>query len=131
MRMKKEKYHLEYVFDRVSLDSLWRNLSTGVGLSEWFADEVNMEGEQVSFSWSEGDEDIAHITNLNPGESIRFEWADEPGTYLEFCVHTAELTGSRSLEITDFAERAEQIGSIELWDRQIDRLRHVLGVSNS
>lgn len=128
--MNKEKYHLEYVFDRVSLESLWRNLSTDIGLSEWFAEEVYIDGEVVSFSWAEGDEDKAHITSISPCQYIRFEWVEEPGTYLEFCVHTAELTGARSLEITDFAERNEQLDSIELWDRQIERLRHVLGVLN-
>lgn len=128
--MNKEKYHLEYVFDRVSQDSLWRSLSTAIGLSEWFAEEVDIQDNEISFVWTAGHKDKASIINITSGSCIRFEWLDEPDTYLEFCVHTAELTGSRSLEITDFAEREEQIAAIELWDKQIERLRYALGLMN-
>lgn len=38
--MKKEKFHIEYIFDKVSRRSLWNHLTTALGLSAWFADEV-------------------------------------------------------------------------------------------
>ncbi|KGN70120.1 START-like domain-containing protein [Porphyromonas sp. COT-239 OH1446] len=128
--MKKEKYHLEYVFDRVSQDSLWRKLSTEDGLVEWFADGVMIEGDRIHFCWSDEDCSSATISEVRSGEAIRFDWEDDPGTYMEFCIHTTELTGSRSLEITDFAESVERMIAIGLWDKQIDRLKHSLGVQH-
>ena len=38
--MKKEKFHIEYIFDKVSRRSLWNHLTTPPGLSAWFADDA-------------------------------------------------------------------------------------------
>ena len=40
--MKKEKFHIEYIFDKVSRRSLWNHLTTPPGLSAWFADDVTI-----------------------------------------------------------------------------------------
>jgi hypothetical protein len=38
--MKKEKYHIEYVFDKAGKAGLWDYISSVAGLGEWFADKV-------------------------------------------------------------------------------------------
>ena len=42
--------------------------------------------------------------------SIRYRWMDEEdeNAYFEFQIHSHELTGSTSLQITDFAEQDEK-----------------------
>ena len=62
--------------------------------------------------------------------SIRYRWVDEEdkNVYFEFSIHTAELTGATTLEITDFAEPHEQKDSINLWDSQIEGLKRTLGI---
>ena len=50
--MRKEKFHIEYVFDKVSRKSLWNQLTTGMGLSSWFADEVKIKNEHYVFCWN-------------------------------------------------------------------------------
>ena len=48
--------------------------------------------------------------------------------YFEFQIHTHELTGSTSLQITDFAEPDEKRDSIDLWDTQVEELKRTLGI---
>ena len=50
--MKKEKFHIEYIFDKVSRRSLWNHLTTALGLSAWFADEVIINDNLYTFKWS-------------------------------------------------------------------------------
>ena len=128
--MKKEKFHIEYVFDKVSKRSLWNHLTTPPGLSSWFADDVNVDDDEYAFFWDRTREN-ATVIYLKPEVCIRFRWEGEEdyeNVYFEFRIHTIELTGSVALEITDFAEPSEKTDSISLWDSQIDELKRTLGV---
>ncbi|MDH6313974.1 uncharacterized protein YndB with AHSA1/START domain [Parabacteroides sp. PFB2-10] len=127
--MKKEKFHIEYVFDKVSKRSLWNHVTTPPGLSSWFADDVMIDGSTYTFIWDK-EEELAEVIALRPEISVRYRWIDdeEEDTYFEFKLHTIELTGSTALEITDFAEADEKEDAIDLWDSQIDRLKRSLGI---
>lgn len=127
--MKKEKFHIEYVFDKVSRRSLWNQLTTPLGLSAWFADEVNIKNNLYTFKWKK-EEQEAEVIAYKPEISIRYRWIDEEdeNAYFEFIIHTIELTGSTALEITDFAEPDEKKDSINLWDSQVDDLKRTLGI---
>jgi len=126
--MKKEKYHIEYVFDKVSKRSLWNHLTTPPGLSSWFADNVDINGDTYIFSWNKTRE-TAQVLAMKPEAYVRFKWEEElENVYFEFRIHTIELTGAVALEITDFAEPLEKKDSISLWDTQVDRLKRTLGV---
>ncbi|MDR0393611.1 MAG: hypothetical protein LBH77_00475 [Tannerella sp.] len=126
--MKKEKFHIEYVFDKVSKRSLWNHLTTPPGLSSWFADEVEVKDDTCIFSWNKTKEE-AKVTYMKPYICVRYQWADEEeNVYFEFRIHTIELTGAVALEITDFAEPSEKMDAISLWDSQVDELKRTLGV---
>ena len=126
--MKKEKFHIEYVFDKVSKRSLWNHITSPPGLSSWFADDVNVVGDKYTFMWNKTKENATAIY-MKPETCIRFRWeGEEDNVYFEFRIHTIELTGSVSLEITDFAESSEKSDSISLWDTQVDVLKRTLGV---
>jgi uncharacterized protein YndB with AHSA1/START domain len=126
--MKKEKFHIEYVFDKVSKRSLWNHLTTPPGLSSWFADDVNIVGDKYVFMWNKTQE-TAMVILIKPEIYIRFRWEeDDDNVYFEFRIHTIELTGSVALEITDFAEPSDKSDSISLWDTQVDELKRTLGV---
>lgn len=127
--MKKEKFHIEYVFNKVSRRSLWNQLTTGLGLSAWFADDVNILGNTYIFKWNK-EEQEAEVLSSKPETHIRFRWKDEEdkNTYFEFYIHSIELTGSIALEITDFAEPEDKKDSIDLWDSQVDDLKRTLGI---
>ena len=127
--MKKEKFHIEYIFDKVSRRSLWNHLTTPPGLSAWFADDVTINDNTYSFKWNR-DEQEAEVLSVKPEISIRYRWTDEEedNVYFEFLIHTVELTGATALEITDFAEPDEKKDSINLWDSQVYELKRTLGI---
>ena len=127
--MKKEKFHIEYIFDKVSRRSLWNHLTTPPGLSAWFADDVTINDNTYVFKWNR-DEQEAEVLSVKPEISIRYRWTDEEedNVYFEFLIHTVELTGATALEITDFAEPDEKKDSINLWDSQVEELKRTLGI---
>lgn len=104
-------------------------LSTPGGLSEWFADDVNVQGSQFVFIW-DGAEEFAELTNKKENKYVRFKWVDDDDekAYFEFRINIDELTGDVALVITDFANDDEIEDSMELWDSQISELKHVLGL---
>ncbi|MDR1201221.1 MAG: hypothetical protein LBL58_06265 [Tannerellaceae bacterium] len=127
--MKKEKYHIEYVFATVSRRSLWNHLTTPPGLASWFANDISIHDNKYIFKWDKQEEE-AEVVFMKPEISVRYHWVDEEddATYFEFHIHTIELTGDIALEITDFAEPDEKQDAIELWDSQIIELKRTLGI---
>ncbi|SMO53284.1 Uncharacterized conserved protein YndB, AHSA1/START domain [Saccharicrinis carchari] len=127
MSQMKEKIELEFIL-RTSPAILYNRLSSASGLSEWFADDVNLKGQIYTFVW-DGAEQQAELIAKKENKFIRFHWLDdeEKDTYFEFLINVDELTGETALLVTDFIEADEKESSIELWNQQIDQLKQVLG----
>ncbi|OFY55457.1 MAG: hypothetical protein A2Y87_02410 [Bacteroidetes bacterium RBG_13_46_8] len=124
----KRKFELEYPINS-SPKVLFDRLSTPDGLSEWFAENVNQAGNIITFIW-EGTEQKAEILHKKDNRYIRFRWLDEKDdkTFFEFRITRHELTGDVSLLITDFCHEDEKNDAIDLWDKQVAELKHVLGL---
>jgi len=123
----KTKYELEYTFN-TSPNILFNRISTPEGLSEWFADNVNLRKDLFTFIW-EGTEQEASVIQKKANKFIRFHWEDEDDElFFEFRIHTDELTGDVALLITDFAEEGEKADAVDLWDSQISELKHAIGL---
>jgi uncharacterized protein YndB with AHSA1/START domain len=123
------RYELEYTLN-CSPKVLFSRLSTPEGLSEWFADNVTVNGEIFTFHWNKS-EGKARISTLRENKSVRFEWIDrlnKESNYFEFRIIIEELTGDLALLITDFAEPDEKEDAIYLWDSQISDLKRALGM---
>ena len=122
------KYELEYTL-RTSTKILFNRLSTPDGLSEWFADDVNLKKGKFTFIW-EGSEQIAKVVSKKENKHIRFKWDDDTDDecYFEFKIHIDELTNDLALLITDFAEEDEKEDAIDLWNSQISELKHAIGL---
>jgi uncharacterized protein YndB with AHSA1/START domain len=128
--MEKEKFCIEYIFDKASVNSLWNHIATAGGLSEWFADEVIDDGNTFAFIWQRNSPMGAELVGIVPNVSIRFHWIEEenPDVYFEFKLHKNELSSGLMLAITDFAEPQEKENAISLWNSQIKNLARVLGL---
>ena len=128
--MTKTKYELEYVINTAP-KLLYSRLTTPSGLSEWFADDVHINGDKFIFIWDKTEQE-AKVLSKKPNEFIRFKWLDEEDqndeSYFEFVITKEELTGDVALIITDFAEEKELMESQELWDNQIMILKRALGL---
>jgi hypothetical protein len=123
------KFELEYNLN-CSPKVLFSRLSTPEGLSEWFADNVNVDGDLFTFFWNNS-ESIARLSALKENKLVRFEWIgmeNEESNYFEFRIIIQELTGDLALIITDFADPEEKEDSVSLWDSQINDLKGILGI---
>ncbi len=123
-----KSFELEYVL-AASPTVVYERLASASGLSEWFADDVNQKRDVFTFIW-EGSEQEAQLLGKKKNEYVRFHWLDseEEESFFEFKIEVDALTNDLSLIITDWAEEDEIEDTIELWDTQIDALKHVLGI---
>ncbi len=124
----KEKIELEYTLN-TSPKVLFPRLSTPSGLSEWFADNVNLKGNVFTFIWDDSEQQ-AELVNMKENKCIRFKWITEgsSNSYFEFRINQDELTGSLALLITDFFDEDEKDEISDLWDSQINALKRAIGV---
>jgi hypothetical protein len=125
----RSKFELEYNLN-CSAKVLFSRLSTPEGLGEWFADQVNVDGDLFTFFWNSS-ESKARLSALKENKMVRFEWLgmeNEESNYFEFRINMEELTNELALIIIDFAEAEEKEDSIYLWDSQINDLKRALGI---
>jgi len=124
----RSKFELEYNLN-CSPKVLFSRLSTPEGLGEWFADQVNVDGDLFTFFWNSS-ESKARLSAMKENKMVRFEWLgmDKDSNFFEFRINMEELTNELALIITDFAETEEKEDSIYLWDSQINDLKRALGI---
>lgn len=125
----KQKYELEYVF-KSSPNIVFKLLSTPDGLSEWFADDVNVHDDLYTFDWS-GEEVCAKLISIKPGEYIRWSWLEDDHedakNYFELRIKVDPMTKMVVLIITDFAQEDELDEAKQLWEAQISNLMRIIG----
>ena len=125
----KIKFELEFPI-QASSQLLYQYISTPSGLSEWFADDVNLRGELFTLVWDVSEEQAKLLTKKN-GERIKFKWVDDEDdqSYFEIRIQVDGITKDVSLMVTDFSENDEVEETKMLWDNQISDLKKVLGSS--
>jgi hypothetical protein len=105
-------------------------ISTPSGLSEWFADDVNIKDDIYSFIW-DGSEEEARLITKKPNSKVKWKWLedeeDEIDAFFELRFEVDPMTKVVILSITDFAEDDEVDEAKRLWDQQISELKRVLG----
>ena len=123
----KIRYELEFPLSS-SPQLLYQYISTPSGLSEWFADDVNIRDGVFTFFW-DGSEQKAKLLGFKEDKFIKLRWLDKAeGSYFEFRIEKDELTGDISLIIVDFADEASDMQTSKLlWDSQVNKLLGVLG----
>ena len=125
--MSKVKFEIEVPI-HASPSLLFQYLSSPSNLQEWFADKVNSRGKIFSFIW-DGEEEKAEVLLKRSDERIKFKWleSEDDDTYFEFRIIVDALTKDVSLFITDFADEDEVEETKQLWENQIDDLKHTIG----
>lgn len=125
----KEKIELEYTLN-TSPQILFNRLVTPSGLSEWFADDVTVDGKIFTFIW-EGSEERAEQALRKENKLVRYQWIDEEmdNAWFEFHINVDELTGDVAMIIIDHVDPEDVKDAIDLWNRQINALKHGLGSS--
>ncbi len=106
---KKKKVKAIFEFPiKSSPTILYNYISTPSGLSEWFAQDVDIQNHIYIFKW-EGSQSRAEVVKNTSNKHIRFRWLESPeDEYFEFEIQQDELTDDVALVITDFIEEGEK-----------------------
>ena len=125
--MDKVRIDLEYII-KTSPTILFNCLSTPSGLSEWFADDVNIKNDRYTFFW-DGSEETAILKNVRKSESVKFHWEDDEDEdyFFEMTIRIDDLTKDVALLVTDFAEEGEEDEIQLMWDNNVDNLKKAIG----
>lgn len=125
--MDKVRIDLEYII-KTSPTILFNCLSTPSGLSEWFADDVNIKNDRYTFFW-DGSEETAILKTVRKSESVKFQWEDDEDEdyFFEMTIRIDDLTKDVALLVTDFAEEGEEDEVQLMWDNNIDKLKKAIG----
>ena len=128
MKSKKIKYSVEFNFPQTATNILWSNISTPRGLENWFADSVQNQDNEWTFTWDKTTQK-AHCVSNRANTLIKFRWNnDSKDHYFEFKLFENELVHITTLIITDFALEEELDTDKQLWESQISILKHNLGI---
>lgn len=126
---EKEKFEMEYLL-KTSTKVLDNMISTPSGLSEWFADDVNIKDDVYTFIW-DGSEEEARLITKKSNSRVKWQWLedeeDDIESYFEIRHEVDPMTKAVIVTITDFAESDELEEAQALWDQQIGNLKRVLG----
>ncbi|MBS1614757.1 MAG: ATPase [Bacteroidetes bacterium] len=125
---KKIIYTLEFPI-RSSPTILFGFLSTAVGLQEWFAEKVDQREDRFYFTWN-GAVDEAIQTEIFDNNYVRYRWDYyDDDEFFEFRIEQSPVTNETILRITDYAEKADLTSSQQLWNQQIQNLKHRIGAA--
>jgi uncharacterized protein YndB with AHSA1/START domain len=125
-----DRVKIEMEFEVKSSPSILFNYISGAsGLSEWFADRVNVQGlKKMVFMWGTESRE-AEILKVIPKKSIKFKWLDDEykHEYWELEIVQDELTNDVILKVTDFGFADEMEDMEQLWGSQVDELKSSIG----
>jgi len=122
----KKKINIEYEI-KSSPRILYGFLSEANGLTQWFADDVNVKDQIYTFTW-DGEEQQAKLVYVKENKLVRFQWTDEaPEYYFEMEILQDELTNDVALSVTDFATEDLLNERKLIWNNQVESLISVLG----
>jgi uncharacterized protein YndB with AHSA1/START domain len=116
-----------------SIKMLYPYIQTASGLSEWFADDVNISPEKVfTFVWDH-EEHKAMMTSHRTNHFARFEYLAETKedekdpSYFELRLEVNELTQTTFIKVVDYSDFDDMDELQDLWEGLIENLKKVVG----
>jgi uncharacterized protein YndB with AHSA1/START domain len=121
---KEHKY--EFTF-KAKDELLYTYISTPYNLSSWFADDVQADGDNYTFTWN-GSTEKAKVVKKVFKKKMIFQWVErEDEEFLTFNITTDEVTGSTLLVIFDYDDEGEYEESYMMWENTIQKLKRIIG----
>ena len=127
--MSKQLFNGEYEFS-ASKKMLYPYLSTASGLSQWFADDVNINNADKTFTFLwDGDENKARMVAQRTNYLVKFEFMDDDDdpNYLEFKLEVNDLTQAVFFRIEDYSDVEDLQEAQDIWDNLIHNLKEIVG----
>lgn len=125
MMSTKKKFELEYLLN-TSPKVLENMLFTPSGLSEWFADDVNIKDDVYTFIWDD-EEEQARLVTKKLGEKIKWQRLEDEESYFQLHYEIDPMTKAVILRVTDCTDEEDIEESMALWEYQINELRRIIG----
>ncbi len=127
--MEKNKFVGEYPIN-ASKKMLYPYIGTASGLSQWFADDVNINEDKVfTFIWDD-EENKAKLVSSRANHHVKFEFQEENDeddpNFVELQLDMNELTQETFIRVTDYSDMDTE-EAIELWDSLIHDLKEIVG----
>jgi hypothetical protein len=128
--MTKYRYSAEFEM-RASPKMLFPYLNSPGGLSEWFADDVNIDDRKnFHFIW-DGVHHTARLSAQRTNKYVKFDFLSDNGDddtpYIEFKVDQNEMTQSTFLKVVDYSDMNDAQDLEELWENLVVKLREIVG----
>ena len=129
--MEKLKYVAEYEF-RASPKMLFQYISTASGLSQWFAQKVNIKPDHYFDFYWDSELHVAQQISVKLNKSIKFEFMNtspdgHDNNFVELKIEVSDLTNSTFLHITDYSANTDPEDVKDLWEGLIEGLKEILG----
>jgi hypothetical protein len=126
---EKRKIELEYLL-KSSVKVFENLIFTPSGLSEWFADDVQVKDDIYNFHW-DGSNEKAKLISKKVGSHIKWKWLiDEEvdlDTFFQIEYSVDPMTKALVLTIVDYADEEDYDEIKMLWESAVNELKRVLG----
>jgi len=131
--MSKFKFIAEFPVN-ASKKMLFPYISTAGGLSQWFADDVNIDEDKIfNFIW-DNDDHYAKQVSQRTNHHVKFEYLpngnpedEEDPSYFELKLELSELTESVYLKITDYTDIDDEEELLDVWEGLVHSLKEIVG----
>ncbi len=131
--MSKFKFTAEFPIN-ASKKMLFPYISTAGGLSQWFADDVNIDEDKVfNFIW-DNENHFAKQVSQRTNNHVKFEFLpngnpeDEADpSYFELKLELSELTESLYLRITEYTNTDDEEELLDVWEGLVHSLKEIVG----
>jgi len=130
--MAKQKFVGEFEIN-ASKAMLFPYLSTASGLSQWFADDVNIDSFNKTLIFIlDGEERVAKIDSLKNNQYVKFIFVHEDEheddkDFMEFRLEINELTQSVFIKVTEYTETDDLDESHQIWENLLSNLKEIIG----
>lgn len=116
---------------KASKKMLYPYISTASGLSQWFADDVNInEDKDYNFIYDDADHK-ARMASHRLNQFVKFEFYDEGDeedySFIELHLDENEITQSVYLKVIDYSDFDDEEEQFELWQDLVHSLKEIVG----
>lgn len=130
--MPKNKFTTEFEIN-ASNKMLFPYLTSPGGLSDWFADDVSLDGDKnYIFLWDGKTHKAKKITQ-KPNQYVKYEFFGKATDdkkelpYIEFKLDVNDMTQTSFLRIIDYTDFEDPKDMQELWNNLITKLKETVG----
>ncbi len=130
--MEKTKFAFEYEIN-ASKKMLYPYFTTASGLAQWFADDVNVDEDNIyNFIW-EGEDHKAKMVSHRTNSLARFIFLETDKTegedpdWVEFKIDLNEMTQTTFIRIQEYTEIDDREEQAEVWEGLLLTLKETVG----